>query len=359
MGATPREVRLLGAVEVGLPAAAGSLLGIVVYRLARLLLGGSTDGELDYVGPVTLLRLVPTSVTPTGWDLLLVVLGVTAVGAVIGWQTSRAVLISPVSVTRRQPRAAPRPWGVLLVLAGAVLLRFTWADEVFGGLGLLAAVALAALGVTSLASWLGFRVARKVEGLTASSTLLLATRRIIADPRAIGRAAAAVGAVGLVAGGTGALVLQLVLGQMVESFYLISVVLVLLLLGLALLFVCVTMAVHGVESLLERRRETAALVALGMGVEELERSHRQEAALVAMPMAAVGVLLGSLSYAGLLLLFGDSGTSLLFVLAAVAVTTVLVLATTLALVWLAITIAVALLRPWFRRAAATGNLRTE
>ena len=67
-----------------------------------------------------------------------------------------------------------------------------------------------------------------------------------------------------------------------------------------------------------------------MSVYELERSQRQEAALVAMPMAAVGVLLGSLSYTGTLLLFGGSDTPLLFVLTAVAVMTVLVPATTLA-----------------------------
>jgi NADH:ubiquinone oxidoreductase subunit 3 (subunit A) len=359
VGATGPEARVLGAVEVGLPAAVGALLGAGAYGLVQLVLGDpGVPVDPDSDSTMSSFRLLPTSVRPSWLEVLLVVAAVTVVGAAIGWRTSRLVTTTPMAVTRRQARPAPTPWGLVAVAAAALVLFLTWTSDQFGAIVLLGSVAVATLGVTGLAPWLGHRTARLVETRTRSSTMLLAARRVVTDPRAAGRAAAAVGAVALVAGGTGALMLQLVLQGLLDTFFVVSVLLVLLLLAVALLFVCVTMAVHGVESLLERRRETAALVALGMQLEELELSQRFEAALVAMPMAVLGVVLGFFSYAALFLI-ADPEVPVLVTVALVAAATAVVLVAVLALVWLAIGTAARLVRPWVRRAGEATNLRTE
>ena len=362
VGATVPEIRVLGALEVGLPAAAGSVLGIGVYLVLRVLFGGDPSGAGTNWSLVSAVRLVPTTVVPTWWQTVGVVVGVTALSTLVGWAASRTVTTTPLAVSRRQRRAAPRPWGLVVVAVAAVgfwfSIRFDDTE-----LLILAAAATAVIGAMSLASWLGFRVARAVEARTGSAPMLLAARRITADPRAVGRAAAAVGAVSLVAGSTAGLVAQLLQWRQLDFFFAASVLLVLVLLVIALLFVTVSMSVHGVESLLGRRRETAALVALGSPLEELELSQRYEGALVAMPMAALGVLLGAFGYAGFFfwaIFSTDDGTQLpLLGFAIFGVVTLVFLVGTLALVWLAIKIAVAGVRPWFRRATSTSNLRTE
>lgn len=327
-----------------------------------MLFGGDASGASPYSSLLGAVRLVPTTVAPTWWQTVGVVVLVTALSTLIGWAASRTVTATPLAVSRRQRRAAPRPWGLLVVAVAAVGFYF-WVRSQSGELLVLVAAAAAVIGAMSLASWLGFRVSRAVEERTASAPMLLAARRITADPRAVGRAAAAVGAVSLVAGATAGLVAQLLQWRQLEFFFIVSILLVLALLVIALLFVTVSMAVHGVESLLGRRRETAALVALGVPTEELELSQRYEAALVALPMAALGVLLGAFGYAGLFLwdMFDPevSSSGALLDIAIFSVVTVVFLVGTLALVWLAIKIAVAAVRPWSRRATATSNLRTE
>jgi len=134
-----------------------------------------------------------------------------------------------------------------------------------------------------------------------------------------------------------------------EPFYYISLALVAGALLVALLVAIGTLAVHSVESLLNRKRSVASLAALGMPLGALEQAQCWEARLVAMPMATAGVLLGSattwvvgdrLAPVGLLLLMSN----------------VLV---TLGLVWLAIVVAVRMTRPWAARATSAANLRTE
>jgi hypothetical protein len=133
-----------------------------------------------------------------------------------------------------------------------------------------------------------------------------------------------------------------------ESYFVVSLSLVGLALLASLLVVMGTLAVHSVESQLDRKRSMAALAALGTPLRVLQRSQRWEAALVAMPMALVGVLFG----AGVLSFLAVPSPLGL----AVILTTVVV---KLALVWLAIITAVRATRPWTVRAAAAGNLRAE
>jgi hypothetical protein len=212
----------------------------------------------------------------------------------------------------------------------------------------IAVVGLAVLGIVSLASWVAYRVGRLAGSLTSSPSVLLAAARIVDAPRPVGRAAAAVGGIALVAGGAGSIGANIAESDRFDGFWAPSLLLVAALLFGALLVVVGTLAVHSAESLLDRKRSTAALTALGTPADELERAQRWEATLVAMPMATFGVLLGSLTLglAGL-----RSPVAAMFV--------VLTIGLTLAMVWLSIVIAVRATRPWARRAAAPGNLRTE
>lgn len=352
-GATPGEVRRLGALEVGIPALVGSFAGVALFWLLRLVLGGNAmhDVALQSDGYVstTSLRLVPTSVSPQWWEALLVVIGTTVAGVTVGARASRGVVVTPLGVSRRQASAPPRPWGLLLLVAAVLVLPLALTVGSGDTAAAIAVVGLAVLGVVSLAPWAAYRAGRFAESRTPSPAVLLAARRLVADPRPAGRAAAAVGAIALVSGGGAGIAADLVASENDDPFYYVSLALVAGALLVALLVVIGTLAVHSVESLLDRKRSVASLAALGMPLDELESAQRWEARLVAIPMATAGVLLGSTTLAVL------SGTvspvALLVLLANVVIT--------LGLVRLAIIAAVRMTRPWAIRAASAANLRTE
>lgn len=352
-GATPGEVRRLGALEVGIPTLAGSLAGIGLYWLLRLILGDNAMHDVafqsdGYVSTASL-RLLPTSVAPQWWEALLVVIATTVVGVTVGARASRGVVVTPLGVSRRQTSAPPRPWGLLLLVAAVLAVPVSLTVASASSAAAMAIIVLAVIGVVSLAPWAAYWAGRFVESRTDSPAVLLAARRLVADPRPAGRAAAAVGAIGLVSGGGAVIAADLVATGNDDSFYSVSLALVAGALLVALAVVIGTLAVHSVESLLDRKRSVASLAALGMPLAELESAQRWEARLVAMPMATAGILLGSMTIVALEV--PASPLSLLILMADVVIT--------LGLVWLAIIAAVRVTRPWAVRAAAPANLRTE
>jgi hypothetical protein len=171
----------------------------------------------------------------------------------------------------------------------------------------------------------------------------------VADPRPAGRAAAAVGGISLVSGGAGVLFAFVKSDGPTDSFYLTSLALVAAALLLALVVVIGSLAVHSTESLLDRKRSMAALVAQGASTDDLSRSQRWELLLAALPVAVLGVVLGTLALGGAgARATGPSGLVVL-----------LNLFLTPALVVLAVLVATALTRPLVRRATAPEHLRTE
>ncbi len=352
-GATPAEVRRLGVLEVGIPSLAGSLAGVGLYWLVRQVHGDNATHALTFESDgyvsTSALRLLPTSVSPQWWAALLVVAGTALTGIVVGARASRGVVVTPLGVSRRQASAPPRPWGLLLLLASVLALPVALTAGSTSTAAPLAVVGLTVLGVISLAPWAAYRTGKFTQSRTASPAVLLAASRLVADPRPAGRAAAAVGAIALVSGGGGAVAAALVAGSETDPFYFISLALVAAALLLALLVAIGTVAVHSVESLLDRKRSVASLAALGVPRGDLESARAWEARLVAMPMATAGVLLGSATYA---VTGGQISPMALLVLVAV-------IALTLALVRLAISAAVRMTRPWAIRAGSAANLRTE
>lgn len=358
-GATPGDIRRIGAAEVGLPALVGAVAGIGVYWLMRLVLGGNLTysqvegpgrhrSEVEYS-----LRLVPTSAVPSWWQVVAVVAGVTVLGVAVGWAASRHVVVTPLGVVRRSTRRPPRPWGLLMMAVAVVVLVSDIVQDprlpgrsddlvVFGGLLLLV------LGLVMLAPWAAYLVGTFVARRASSAPLLLAARRLATEPRAAGRAASAVGAIGLAAGCAAAVVADLRSSGNVDAYYYVAIALVAAVLPLALLAVVGSLAVHSVESLLERKRSVAALVALGAPRDLLERAMRWEAGLVAGPMVVGGGLLGAL---GLGSLVGESSTVLMLA----ALVGVLLLG---GAVWLAVLLMSWLARPWVLKASDLTNLRT-
>jgi len=351
-GTTPAEVRRIGAIEVGIPVLAGAVLGLAVYGVLRLLLGGTTSGDYRSHG----IHLIPTTVAPAWWEVLLVIVGVTLLGVAVGALAGRRVIVTPLGVTRRAAAPAPRPWGALL-LALAVAFGLG-AMKVSGPqahtlalAGALGAIALALVGVIALAPWMAFTAGRLVARRATTGPVLLAASRLVAEPRPAARAAAAVGGIGLVAGGSATFVVDVVNTNSDDAgYYLAPVALVLVCLLLALVAVVGSLAVHSVESLLDRRRSIASLTALGVSSDTLIRAQRWETGLVALPMALIGTILGSSVYR-----FGPAGGSSILWFAF----TLLALALVAGLCWLAVLAAVRVVRPWTLHAADPANLRIE
>jgi hypothetical protein len=340
---------------VGIPALIGGLLGYLVFGVLRLAFGGIPDAT-GYGAAQSEVRrelaLVPSSVDPAWWHILVIAAGVGLIGMLAGASTSRSLVISPLGVSRRAPRGAPRPWGVVLLVLAVPLFQLSMSSA-SSDLYALAFVATLVVGLLALAPWFAYRVGRAVAGRASSVAVLIAGRRLTTDARSAGRAAAAVGAIALVAGGGGVLLSELPNSYQggdfgdVEAFYTVPIAVGGVVLLVALLLVIFSMAVHGVESLIDRRRSLAALAALGVTPQDLEAAQRWEVGLVAVPMALTGVLIGSGPY---WMLVGDGSNRYAWI-------PLLVDGVTVALVWLAVRASSWVTRPWLLRAAAPANLR--
>ncbi len=363
-GATPADVRRIGAVEVGMPAFAGAVAGIAVYGLLRVVLGGELSYRETSSAPgdrsmVASLRLVPSSVTPTWWQVLAIIVAVTLLGVAVGLLAGRRVVVSPLGVTRRTNRQPPRPWGAALLLIAGVLIALGYvllygsASGAVDVLVPLVSIALLVIGAVSLTPWVGYVVGRMVATRARTAAVLLAARRLSADPRAAGRAAAAVGGIGLVAGGGAALLADLLAASwQVDRFYFIGLAITAVALVVALVTVVGSLTVHSIESLMDHRRSVAAFGALGAPTDLLAQAQRWETGLVALPMSTGGTLFGAV---GLGAVMGSTSPGYWFWW---LICSTLTLAATTALVWVALRLAVRLTRPWTLRAANPANLRT-
>lgn len=335
-GATRADLRRWGAFEVGLPATAGALLGIPLWWLLRNLLGT----RLTHSGNA----LVPTGTGPGAWAVL-VLAAITAYGVLVGVR-SGARVPALLCATRRL-RPAPRPSGLLVLLVAALLLvpAFSATSE----LGFIAELVLVVLGLALLSPWLAHRVALGLVGHARSGEMLLALRRLIADPGPPGRAAAATGAVALAGGVIGPLVGDFRSSGLggADDYYVLPTLLAAILAIIAAGIVAATLAIHSTETVLERRRELAALVATGVPPSTISRSQLLEVWVATLPLATLAALLGSFGY----WVLGGMNVVLLWPVAS-TVTTIAVIA---GAGWATHRLA----RPWVRDAVQPANLRTE
>ena len=333
-GATRSDLRRWGALEVGIPAAVGGLLGVPVWLVLRYLLGTLlADGGQ---------ALVPTATGPGPWTLLILA-GITGYGVLVGLRSgARAPAL--LRSTRRL-RRAPRPWGLVALLGAAILLvpAISSATELL----LFATLGLVVLGLALLSPWLAYRVALLLVPRAGSAELLLALRRLIADPGPPGRAAAATGAVALAGGVIGPLIGAFAASGSDADYYALPVMLAAILSTIAAGIVAATLAIHSTETVLERRRELAALVATGIPTSTVSRSQLLEIWVATLPLATLATLLGSFGY----WVLGGMEVTLLWPIASIVVTLGVIASTG----W----VTHRLVRPWVRDAVHPANLRTE
>lgn len=354
-GATPGQVRAVGAWEVGMPALVGGVLGIPVHLVLRALFG--TSAGLGWVGSPDVareLRLVPDG--PGWWWTAVVVLAVGVLGALTGLLASRGVVVSPLGVSRGTRRPPPRGWLPAALVAaglasgGVIYVPFygPWWAEV----GLMVGIVLIVAGLLTATPWVAYRAGKVVAGRTSSPALLLASRWLVADARSAGRAAAAIGVIALVAGGASTMVASLLVeahdnGHGVDAIYSVPVAVVFVVLLVALVVATFSIVVHGVESLTDRRRSLASLSAEGMPVEVLERALRWEVSLAAVPTAVLALV-------GVTFVSGLTARADALALGA----SLSLMAGTLVLTCVSLLVSTRLVRPWLRRAVDPTNLRT-
>lgn len=337
-GATRRDLGRWATVEVGAPAAAGAVLGVPMWWLLRQLLGHQlADRSMG--------ALVPTTVGPGPWALA-VIAAVSGYGL---WAGRRAgSQMTALLSASRGIRRPPRPWGALVIVA--VLLLFS--KQLNGTLDseplMFGDIVLLAVGVAGLAPWTAYRVAGVVARLARRVPTLLAARRLTADARPAGRAAAAIGAVALTIGVVAAFTRSILRGNWDPGEYLGPAYLAAGCAVAATLVIATSLAVHSVETVLERRREMAALVANGVPASTLVASQRTECLIATVPLAIAGTLFGGFGFgfgAGL-----DTVMTGYILLATAAVTLG---------VYGAVWVTTRMLRPWVMDAVSLEQLRTE
>lgn len=190
-GGTPGQAVAVAASETGVASAVGSLVALITYLAARLVINGQTavDGVFE-AGSL----LLPTDVLPPVWALVAVSLGVPLLGTGLAIVLLRRVTMSPYGVVRRTRDGSPRAIiGLLLVASVGVIAvvqpLYRWAadhdrtisDWVFPTVLVLSAL-LACFGVVAGTGWISHTTGRILLRVGKGPASVLAARRLLADP---------------------------------------------------------------------------------------------------------------------------------------------------------------------------------
>jgi hypothetical protein len=184
VGATPRQVSVIAAVESAAAAAAGVAIGFGLFFVLRIPLAAI---------PFTGQSFFPAELSLTLPDILTVAIGVPAASAVTARLALRRVNISPLGVTRRVTPVPLRAWRVLPLLAGLAELGFfavqgNPASPVLPALVFVPGFALIMTGLVIAGPWLTMAGARIMARRASRPVALIAARRLADDPRAAFRA---------------------------------------------------------------------------------------------------------------------------------------------------------------------------
>ena len=180
VGATPRQVSVVAAIESSVAAIAGTLAGFGLFFVFRAPLAAI---------PWTGASFFTSDVSLSLPDILLIGLGVPVASAAAALLALRRVRISPLGVTRRVTPKAPRAWRLLPLLAGIVELGYF---AVFGPPGTTArqvdayvpGFLLVMVGLLYAGPWLTMMGSRVMARCTSRPAALIAARRLGDNPRA-------------------------------------------------------------------------------------------------------------------------------------------------------------------------------
>ncbi len=184
VGARPRQISFIAAVESTVAATAGVAAGFGLFFVLRIPLAAI---------PFTGEPFFPSDLSLSLRDILVVAIGVPVAAAVAARLALRRVQISPLGVTRRVTPKPPRAWRILPLLAGLAELGFF----VVHGRPLTAAAQTKAyvpgfllimIGLVIAGPWLTMISARIMARRTSRPSTLIAARRLADDPRAAFRA---------------------------------------------------------------------------------------------------------------------------------------------------------------------------
>lgn len=339
-GGTPRDVTRVACGEAGVAAGLGAIVGLAAYLLGRVLLDtpvvgtypevtqiSSVEGSIDVppgaevtqipsggsfsyeqvTGPV--LRL-PTDVRPTMWVIVALVLLIPLAAAAFARLALRGVTISPFGVIRHRriqpPRLLPAVLFTVGVLALASFYTVLRALEVrIDGLGIPAVVVLVLLLLTSAGLILGNAalaagIGNVVAPRARRPAVLIAARRLAADPFAASRAFGALLLTVLIgAGAQGVRAYILASTDPSETFYADTLDLVDVVIVVAVVVASLGLLVIAAEGIVARRRSLAALTAAGTPVGVLRRAVLTEALLPLLPMSVLAATAGILAARGL------------------------------------------------------------
>ena len=283
-GATPADVRWVVALETGLAAVAGSVLGGATFLLLR--------GLLDGPG-----RAWPTDVWPHPVAAVLA-LGLVPVGAtLLGVVALRRVVLTPFGVTTGGPRRAPAMLPALAVLVGAVGVAVV--DPLLAQVGVLDYrvhlltlwffVGTAVVGLLFGSASVALLAGRLLSARANSVAGIVAGRRLLANPFEASKVTASV-ILGVVAGAAAAVLRADALGDPLlhsATFFRQSYDVVYLAVGVGLVLACAGLFVLQAEALVFRRRALAALVAAGTPRGVLVRATLIEVLAPLVPMVVV------------------------------------------------------------------------
>ena len=184
VGATPRQVSLISAVESAVAAAAGVAIGFGLFFVLRVPLAAI---------PFTGQPFFPAELSLSLSDILAVAVGVPVAAAVTARLALRRVNISPLGVARRVTPPPPRAWRLLPLLAGLAVLGFFVvhgkpASNSRQVLVFVPGFALIMTGLIIAGPWLTMAGARVLARRASRPGALIAARRLADDPRAAFRA---------------------------------------------------------------------------------------------------------------------------------------------------------------------------
>ncbi|MEV4499704.1 FtsX-like permease family protein [Micromonospora arborensis] len=179
VGATPRQISMVAAVEATAAAVAGTAVGFGLFYAFRDPLAGI---------PFTGMPFFPSDMSLGVLDVLLVALGVPAGAAVAAQISLRRVRISPLGVTRRVTPRAPRAYRLIPALLGVAVLVFAigFKPETSDGQAavFLPGLLLIMAGLVLAGPWLTMVGARVLARYANRPATLIAARRLADNPKA-------------------------------------------------------------------------------------------------------------------------------------------------------------------------------
>ncbi|WP_433335179.1 FtsX-like permease family protein [Spirillospora sp. CA-294931] len=284
VGATPGQVAAVTTAEAVLTAAAGAVIGALLYlaaipALARIPIAGGAWFPTDlWPGPLpvaAVLACVPLLV------------GVSAIAGL------RQVVVSPLGVARRQTPPALK--AVRLLAFAALVITFGLTS---GGLSragrtgltiLLIFLGLAFLALNLVGPWIVALIGRVTAATARGPALLLAGRRLMDDPRAVWRTVAGVSLTGFVAGFLSLMNPSPPAGRQpgVAERHLLDDLRTgaLVVLAVSFLIAITSAAITSASSVLDRRQSYAMLRLAGTPLSVLDRARHQE---TLVPLAVMG-----------------------------------------------------------------------